>query len=258
MSTNNYPNRDTLRKANDIYLDVMRPFIIHHLKQVKGETVENLIEYALNDNQVDWYLQMLDDHNDVESAIDFNFIPQIIKYHWDVFSQKFNGDLAEQSMLWLIRKGRNGCEHIGKNDLDSEFTRTRLYLIATILENINRPDKQSEIEKIRDHFLSDDAEKKISDISISLKTTEAEKKGYKNDLSNSKKRIEELEKEQTGYKERIKILENVETENSKIKERLDSVSKDLKAAEAAWSEAEKSLKTKKNQLKGMTVLPSEI
>ena len=63
MNTNDYPNRDVLRKANDIYLDVMRSFIIYHLRQVKGERVEDLIEDALHDNQVEKFIQMLEEHS---------------------------------------------------------------------------------------------------------------------------------------------------------------------------------------------------
>ena len=37
MNSNDYPNRDALRKANDIYLDVMRSFIVHNLKQITGK-----------------------------------------------------------------------------------------------------------------------------------------------------------------------------------------------------------------------------
>ena len=63
MNTNDYPNRDALRKVNDIYLDVMRSFIIHNLRQVKGERIEDLIEDALHNNQVEKFIQMLEEHS---------------------------------------------------------------------------------------------------------------------------------------------------------------------------------------------------
>jgi hypothetical protein len=41
----------------------MRSFIIYHLRQVKGERVEDLIEDALHDNQVEKFIQMLEEHS---------------------------------------------------------------------------------------------------------------------------------------------------------------------------------------------------
>lgn len=244
MNSSNYPNRDTLRKANDIYLDVMRSFIVHQLRQVKGERVEDLVEYALYDNQVDKYQQMLDDHNDVGSAIDFNFIPQIIKYHWDKFEQKFDGDLVAQNMLWLIRKGRNSCEHIGKNDLDYEFTRSHIYFIACILETINRTDKQREVVQLRDQFLSEDAAKKLSELTESNSSIEEEKNKYKNDLAESNRQIENLKKDQTDYKKQIEELNNVENEKNEIEKQLIKVEKEKNEFEEAWSDSEENLKRK--------------
>jgi hypothetical protein len=247
---NDYPNRDALRKANDIYLDVMRSFIIYHLRQVKGERVEDLIEDALHDNQVEKFIQMLEEHNDVGSAIDFSYIPQIIKKYWNnVFSQKFGGDLVAQSILWLIRKGRNSCEHRGKKDLDPEFTRAHLFIIAELLGKINRPDKQGEVETIRDEFLSDVSAKQISALSEKYDAEKAEKKKYKNELTETKQRLVELKNEQTSYKERIEALTDVEKEKKDVEERLATISKEHKEVEEAWSECDECLTTTRNQLK---------
>ena len=60
LSEARYPNRDALRQANDIYLDTMRPFIIHYLKQISGETVEDLIGDALKGEQADKFWEILD------------------------------------------------------------------------------------------------------------------------------------------------------------------------------------------------------
>jgi len=251
MSTSEYPNRDILRKANDIYLDVMRSFIIHNLKQVTGEKVEHLVEDALYDNQVDKFHQMMNDHNDVGSAIDFNFIPQIIKKHWDVFANIFDRDLVAQNMLWIIRKGRNSCEHRGNKDLDIELTRAHLYLIENILEEVNRPEKQSQIQTIRNEFLSDNAAKQISSITKIMEDVESEKEKYKKKLENAEKRFSELESlSKTQQKElEISLKKNTEIEKEKksIEERLTIVSKDLKVAEKAWGESEEKLNSKTKQ-----------
>ncbi len=254
MNMNDYPNRDALRKANDIYLDVMRSFIIHHLRQVKGERVEDLIEDALHNNQVEKFIQMLEEHNDVGSAIDFSYIPQIIKKYWNnVFSQKFGGDLVAQSILWLIRNGRNSCEHRGKKDLDPEFTRTHLFIIAELLGKINRSDKQGEVETIRDEFLSDDAAKQISALSEKYDAEKAEKKKYKNLHAKVEERLQDSEKKHNADKEILtKTLvqsDEVQEEKKNLDKSLASIKEDLKTMEEGWNTSEECLASTSNQLK---------
>ncbi len=50
MNMNDYPNRDALRKANDIYLDVMRSFIFRCLDLIPGETAESIIKTHIGSN----------------------------------------------------------------------------------------------------------------------------------------------------------------------------------------------------------------
>lgn len=248
MNSNGYPNRDALRKANDIYLDVMRSFIVHNLRQITGENVQQLIEDVLYDNQIDQFHQMLNEHNDIGSAIDFTYIPHIIKNYWeDIFADKFDNDLVSQSMLWLIRKGRNKCEHRA-NDLDIEFVQTHLYLISDILKIINRSDKQDEVVNIRNELLSADTKKKLTELSDHIEEVETEKKEYKSQYLETNKQLEEVEMEQSKNKERIdellqikEIKEQLEKDNSKL-------SKELKETEDAWTSAEMSLKSKEKQL----------
>ena len=249
MNTNDYPNRDALRHANDIYLDVMRSFIIHNLRQVKGENVEQLIEKVLYDNQIEQFRQMIKEHNDIGSAIDFTYIPHIIKDYWeDIFSNKFENDLVAQNMLWLIRKGRNKCEHRATKDLDIEFTRTHLYLISDILRIINRTDKMSEVNKIRDEFLADNAVTQISEITEQLETEKTEKKKHKKDYEKVAKQLENLENQYNTDKEHLnevkKQLSEAKSDKEKADENLINIRKDLKTTEKAWIEADKSLKSK--------------
>lgn len=249
MNNNDYPNRDALRQANDIYLDVMRSFIVYHLRQVKGENVEELIENVIFDNQIDQFRQMLNEHNDIGSAIDFTYIPHIIKYYWeDIFADKFDKDLVSQSMLWLIRKGRNKCVHISTKDLDFEFTRSHIFIISDILSQINRYDKLSEVEEIRDGFLSDEATRQLSEMNNKLETVETEKSEYKKQLIEANDRIVELEREQTENKEVIDELLVVKTEKEKLEKVNSKLTKELKETEEAWSSTEKSLKSKEKQL----------
>ena len=251
-SMTKYPNRDALRQANDIYLDYMRPFVIHHLKQVPGEIVEDLIAEALTDEQMDKFWGKLDEDDDIESAIDFNYFPLIIKNNWSIirnernygFAQPFNGDMDVQSMLWLIRKGRNSCEHRGTKDLDSEFVRVNLFYLADVLGKINRPDQQHEVECIRDQLFSNEVEEH---------PVAVENAGLKENLADMTEQLDvekskriELEKQVPMMSTRLKIAVAGKTV---AEERLSDIANRLEETEVEKTELEKRLKTMSDRLK---------
>ena len=156
MQTTNRPNEDALRQAVDIYRDAMRPFIVRQLKRVQGAKVKELIARALGDRQVDTFHQRLAENNDIESAIDLNYFPQVFRENWrGAFAQHFKDDMTVQSTLWLINKTRNLVAHPGKRDIDAEYTRARLYDIADLLGRINAPDQKDKVEAIRDGLSAD-------------------------------------------------------------------------------------------------------
>ncbi len=249
MNNNDYPNRDALRKANDIYLDVMRSFIVHNLKQITGENVQQLIEDVLYENQIDQFRQMLKEHNDIGSAIDFTHIPHIIKVYWeDIFADKFENDLVMQSMHWLIRKGRNICEHRSANDLEIEFTQTHLFLISDVLKVINRSDKQDEVVNLLNEILSSDYQKKITELSEQIEKVETEKKEYKSQYLETDRKLEDMKKEQLEDKERIDELLDIKNEKEQLEKDNAKLSKDLKDTEDAWNLTDMSLKSKEKQL----------
>lgn len=269
MSTTKYPNRDALRNANDIYLDTMRPFIIRQLKQVRGGKIEDLISRILKPKQRDEFQRVLNETDDIESAIDFSYFPHIIEKHWSAaFVQRFDEDLKFQSMLWLIREGRNSCEHRGTKDLNSEFVRVNLFLISEVLAKINT-DKQREVEAIRDELFFDDsaerlekAEKDIAEYKKSLAEAkehladaEAKKKEYEQkntelseqvdvkekqrkkldrQLKDEKKRTAKLRSDLSGAKKR---LEESETAQKGYKNRLETAQKKLKKTETEQATA---------------------
>lgn len=247
MNNNDYPNRDALRYANDIYLDVMRSFIVHNLRQVTGENVKQLIEDVLYDNQIDQFNQMSDEHKDIGLAIDFSYIPHIIKEYWDIFGEKFDGDLVSQNMLWIIRKGRNKCEHRA-NDLDIEFVLTHLFLISDILKIINRSDKHIEVINLRNELLTSDTNKIIATLSERIEREETEKKQYKSQYLESERQLEKIKKEQSESKERIDELLEIKNQKEKLEKDITKLSKDQKETEDAWNMTEMSLKSKEKQL----------
>ncbi len=153
MQTTNRPNQDALRQAVDIYRDAMRPFIVRQLKRVRGASVEELIGRRLGDRQADEFYRRLSENKDIESAIDLNYFPKVIRDNWRaVFAQQFNGDLTVQSTLWLIKTARDQIAHPGTQDIEAEYTRVHLYHIADLLGRINALDEKQAVETIRDNL----------------------------------------------------------------------------------------------------------
>ena len=281
MSTSKYPNRDALRDANDLYLDAMRPFVVHYLKRVPGERVEDLIEDALTTEQSGEFKRNLDETNDIESAIDFSYFPHIIKDKWVIhrnnrnygFAQQFDQDMTVQSMLWLIRKGRNSCEHRGTKDLDLEFVRVNLFLIAAVLGKINRSEEQREVEIIRGAL--DDTKERLTETEERLKAAEADNAEYKKSLVETKKRLGtaesgrvEYEKDNAELSKQVNEKENrrkkltqqlkrAKAQNDKYKKDLAGAKQRLKKSEESQAGYKKRLKTASKELKEAKVEQEE-
>ena len=155
MQIANRPNRDALMQAIDIYRDAMRPFILRQLRRVQGATVEELIERGLGGRQADEFYQRLAENSDIESAIDLNYFPRVVRDNWrGAFAQHFNDDPSVQNMLWLIKTARDQIAHPGTQDIDAEYTRARLYDITDLLGRINAPDEKQAVEEIRDNLFA--------------------------------------------------------------------------------------------------------
>ena len=155
MQIANRPNRDALMQAIDIYRDAMRPFILRQLRRVQGATVEELIERGLGGRQADEFYQKLAENSDIESAIDLNYFPRVVRDNWrGAFAQHFNDDPSVQNMLWLIKTARDQIAHPGTQDIDAEYTRARLYDITDLLGRINAPDEKQAVEEIRDNLFA--------------------------------------------------------------------------------------------------------
>ena len=155
MQTTNRPNRDALMQAIDIYRDAMRPFILRQLRRVQGATVEELIERGLGGRQTDEFYQRLAENSDIESAIDLNYFPKVVRDNWrGAFAQQLNDDPSVQNMLWLIKTARDQVAHPGTQDIDAEYTRARLYDITDLLGRINAPDEKQAVEEIRDNLFA--------------------------------------------------------------------------------------------------------
>ncbi len=157
MTTTLRPNRDALSRAIDIYRDAMRPFILRSLKRMPGVSVETAIRQSLPDRQADNFRAALGSGEDLESALDVNIFPPLVSNfrNWrEVFSTEFGGDQTVQNELWMIKDARNEVSHPGTQDLEGEYTRTHLYLIADVLGRINAPQLKQAVEDIRDQLIT--------------------------------------------------------------------------------------------------------
>ena len=164
MQTTNRPNRDALMRAIDIYRDAMRPFIVRQLRRVPGESVEELIERGLGNRQVEEFNRRLTENGDIESAIDLNYFPKVIRDNWrGAFAQYFNGDLTVQSTLWLVKTARDQIAHPGTQDIEAEYTRVHLYHIADLLGRINTPNEKQAVEEIRDNLFASPESRRQAD-----------------------------------------------------------------------------------------------
>lgn len=158
MNTINRPNRDALQKVLDIYRDAMRPFLVRCLRQVKGSNVEEVISRSLGNRRADEFARALArSSGSVESAIDINDFPTLVSKNWrhETFETRLKGDKTFQNQLWLITDARNQAAHPGTQDLDDDYTRTHLFLIANVLEKIGASDGNQVVQSIRNELFSD-------------------------------------------------------------------------------------------------------
>lgn len=278
LSTPRSPNKDDLEdalgKALRIYRNCMRPFIMRHLRKVPGEKPEDLIVRTLSDQQADQFWTTLDKGSDIESAIDFSYFPAIIQKNWLIernrqnygFNQQFDADMTFQSRLWLIREGRNIGEH-EDTKVDSEFVRIHLFLIGEVLNKINEPDRQSEVEKIRTDLFSDDTAERLAETEERLKDVEKENAKYKKSFSETKKRLADAESKNSEYEEDtvelsrqvdqkenrinklLKQQKEAKAQNEKSKKDLARTKRDLEKSKAARTDYKRRFATQSRELK---------
>ena len=155
MATIDRPNTKALTAALDIYRDAMRPFIVRCLKRVPGMKVEEAIKQVLRDQQLSRFEQNLREGRKVEEAIDINDFQWLVRQYWrEVFSDAVKPGSNAMSTLFLISDARNQALHPGSQDLDPEFVRAHLYIIAEALGDINAMEENRSVESIRDELFS--------------------------------------------------------------------------------------------------------
>ena len=280
MSTTDYRNQEALNKALNIYRTYMRSFIIFHLKKIPGTNVEDTVINSVSEWRAEEIERSLVDR-DIKSIIDIDDFPPLVNANWeDAFEGTLNDDKSFRNQLWLIKTCRDqSWAHPPEGDAESEGTRAYLFLIADVLRKIKKPDKQSEVEAIRDKLFPDtaehlaEAEERLKDLESEkseaekrLADVESEKKEYEQknaalskqvdakenqrkkldkQLKRAKAQNDKYKKDVAGTKQR---LEKSEAAQADYKNRLETKLKELKGTQAEWKETEERLATALNQL----------
>ena len=216
LSRSKYPNRDALREAHDIYLDTMSQFVSKCLNE------------------------------DIEEDIEISRIAYYVRTYWDnLFESEFDRYYEARSATQLIVEGRNRASH-PPWDLDLEFTRTQLFLIAELLGKIGRLNAQREVEVIRDKLFSDDTAERLAESEQRLVAVESEKNEYEKDNAALSKQVDEKEKQR---KKLDRNLKNAKERNNKLKSDVAGVEKRLEESEAAQADYKNRLEAAWEELK---------
>lgn len=259
LSTTDYSNQEALNKALNIYRTYMRSFIIAHLKKIPGTNVKDVVIDSVNDRRADEIERSLADR-DIKSVIDIDDFPILVNANWeDAFEVPLNDNRDFRNQLWLIKTCRDqSWAHPTEGDAESEGTRAYLFLIADVLRKIKKPDKQSEVEAIRDELFPDttkhlaEAEERLKDLESEkseaekrLADVELEKKKYKEKNAVLSKQVDEKENQR---KKLDKQLKRAKTQNDKYKKDIAGTKQRLEKSEAAQADYENRLETTSKDL----------
>ena len=143
------PNKSAIMNALDIYRDGLRPFIVRRLKLVPRRNVEDAIRTALRDGQYNQFEQNLREGRSVEDSIDIGEFPRLVQVHWrDVFRDAFERGSRTSDTLHEIAEARNIVYHPETQDVEPDFAIDSLTSIASVLTEINDPEKSEAVKKI--------------------------------------------------------------------------------------------------------------
>ena len=229
MSKTDYPNQEALNRALNIYRTYMRAFIIFHLQQIPDMIVEDVVIDSVKDRRAGEIDRKLNEpDSDIKSIIDIDDFPLLVQgkkwVNWnDVFKDLLNDDKDFQNQLWLIKTCRDqSWAHPPDGDAEGEGTRAYLFLIADVLRKIGRPDKQREVETIRDELFFDDSAER-------LEKAKKDIADYERSLAKVKQRVADVESEKTEYAEKNTALSKDVDGKEKQRKKLDRQLKKAKA-----------------------------
>ena len=239
MNTTNYPYRDALRDALDIYLNSMSDFIVKSLRQSQKQTREEIIrQYCRKDT-----LECKDIANIIRNKSSWHHFEMHFKYVDEYYEAR--------SVVGLIVEGRNRAYH-PPWDLDPEFTQTQLFIIGEILSKINRPSEQREVKKIREDLFYDDTKDFLAEAEKRIKILESEKQEYERSnavlsecIAEKDKRLQDAASEKQEYEESNAELSQQLIDNAL---RIENISEELKEAEVEKTNYKKDLTKTREEL----------
>ena len=271
MSTTDYRNQEALNKALNIYRTYMRSFIIAHLRKIPSTNVEDVVIDSVNDRRAGEIDRSLNESDrDIKSIIDIDDFPLLVNANWeDAFEVPLNDNRDFRNQLWLIKTYRDqSWAHPPEGDAESEGTRAYLFLIADVLRKIKKPDKQSEVEAIRDDLFPDTAEhlsaakKRLKDLESEkseaekcLADVESEKKGYEQENAALSKQVGDKENQRKKLDKQLKREKKL---TDKYKKDIAGTKQRLEASEAAQTDYKNRLETASKELNGTKAESEEI
>ena len=151
MTIVDWPNKEALTKAIDIFREQMRPFLTRCLRRLPDKPASEAIIEALDDQQAREFERNLKNVGDLESAIDVSIFPRLVYAYWHVvFAAEFDGNRSTiVKNLNRIKKARNLISHppFGR-DLDGGKTREHLRQIKSVLRSSGAKEGMTAVEDI--------------------------------------------------------------------------------------------------------------
>ena len=137
-----YPNRDAIRRALDIYIDAMRPFVVRCLRPTSAEGLRAAIVSYLNPGQQQNFADAIARNGgNIPAAIDIGILRTLINAAWfDHFRSEFKYTDTVRSAVNFITETRNEESHMGLGDHDAGRAYVCLYHITTVLKHTGNTD----------------------------------------------------------------------------------------------------------------------
>ena len=141
-TTSRYPNRDAIRRALDIYIDAMRPFVVRCLRPTSAEGLRAAIVSYLNPGQQQNFADAIARQGgNIPAAIDIGILRTLINAAWfDHFRSEFKYTDTVRSAVNFITETRNEESHMGLGDHDAGRAYVCLYHITTVLKHTGNTD----------------------------------------------------------------------------------------------------------------------
>ena len=145
------PNQEVLIRGLNLYLDVMRPFILDTLEQAYGPNLEEHIKASLNpETASNFERDLARNRGLLVETLDVNHFRQIVEHYWDgCYSNKFGHDRTVFGTLSWIASARNQAAHPGTQDIDPDQVTAAFNNIAKVLNMVGAIEVAATLEAMK-------------------------------------------------------------------------------------------------------------